>query len=1042
MPGIIAAVFPSVSDAPIRLQGKVLDHVFESSGEIVSSIKTFYVNETLKQVYKIIGSLDFVGNPTILFSSFVSGVRDLVAAPTNAFLKSPTNVNQVGIAVGKGTLSLFSHSASGIFGFAAKMSATAGQAAAILSLDVEYSQWHRDRIVTEATNLNRVWKRRGIQSVPEMLTRPIGDIILGVAMGASGFLISPYKGFKKGGGFGFVRGVAVGTAGLVAKPLVGVLDAFTHFSATVHDVAKSVNVLERRYQPALKIRLPYTFGPMNILAPFDPISARSVYLLQLFPAKSKRNQRMKRAAEIYVHAEVLHMEPGVDSFAIATTARVMLVRLKKDITGSLLPTLGWEVELGDQGSVVSRVSDHGHNGIALTITRRVMDEKMPDDAKDLKGKVSRKSQEALKSTTFSSALSMDSGFSDLEDEEDDIEVIIDTTAEVLLDEQLQGEDMDASNEGDPTFDFGATKKGGEVLKWFTVLAEYQHRKQLTALHNAVSALVGDFDSIITDRGIELGGGMEGTTMFGIFTFEKPSEEFKSIHASNAELVASLELLPWMNEEVFVRIEKCPARKRREVIASIRQNWTYMTDLEGSKREGGPSWLVEARARAMFASSDAPILSDSWDPSDLVVGEVSVANEKKKGSASISKGDSFEDQGESDDDKSVLSETERSFSVRALEISTSNEEVDNASRRRRCTLSDEQISTAQKQRLQARHMSEDDLFHSVEFHTSVLNRKNSESETLTAGSELEPVEQMETPMHSASSFDHQDVKSLSANATQEFSNLSLVDSHGSVPRLPIEKMTAMKMGSEASRIDRMERMETLMEQLVIINAQQVQKLSVTAETSQDAHSSADATLAGILKEEVAVLRSQVRARAAEDDALRNEIVLLRQQLAERRELRNAKSQERPSRLKIPELLRFGMASKKEEDFDPSPGYGDIGAQVQDTSAEYFETPLNDEPQEHRGTARQGILTSRAQGQLASEVTQTADVAKDKRSLAVDSRAVGAPNSSMARNSSTDGAVPRRSSVGSVGITARRSSIGSVDARLSSRRMSGEHQVRWE
>jgi hypothetical protein len=78
LPGIIAAVFPSVSDAPIRLQGKLVQHVFESPVEIVSSLKNYYTNETLKQVYKIIGSLDFVGNPTILLSSFMSGVKDLV----------------------------------------------------------------------------------------------------------------------------------------------------------------------------------------------------------------------------------------------------------------------------------------------------------------------------------------------------------------------------------------------------------------------------------------------------------------------------------------------------------------------------------------------------------------------------------------------------------------------------------------------------------------------------------------------------------------------------------------------------------------------------------------------------------------------------------------------------------------------------------------------------------------------------------------------------------------------------------------------------
>lgn len=119
LPAIIAAVFPSVSDASIRLQGKAIEHVFESPGEIFSSIKNFYVNETLKQVYKIIGSIDFLGSPTSIISSFVSGVRDLVVVPATAIMRSPTDVNQVGIEVAKGTISFFSHSTSGIFGYVA-----------------------------------------------------------------------------------------------------------------------------------------------------------------------------------------------------------------------------------------------------------------------------------------------------------------------------------------------------------------------------------------------------------------------------------------------------------------------------------------------------------------------------------------------------------------------------------------------------------------------------------------------------------------------------------------------------------------------------------------------------------------------------------------------------------------------------------------------------------------------------------------------------------------------------------------------------------
>ena len=45
LPTIFTSLFPNVSDAPVRLQGKALNHVFESPGEIIQSIRKFYVNE-------------------------------------------------------------------------------------------------------------------------------------------------------------------------------------------------------------------------------------------------------------------------------------------------------------------------------------------------------------------------------------------------------------------------------------------------------------------------------------------------------------------------------------------------------------------------------------------------------------------------------------------------------------------------------------------------------------------------------------------------------------------------------------------------------------------------------------------------------------------------------------------------------------------------------------------------------------------------------------------------------------------------------------
>merc|ERR1712194_698577 len=99
---------------------------------------------------------------------------------------------------------------------------------------------------------------------------------------------------------------------------------------SVHDIAKSANFMERRFHPVQKLRLPYVFGLKNILPPFNAISSRSIYLLNLFPPKTKlKRQRLNKGRELHnrelhVHSEVLLMEPGVETFAIVTSIRVVL----------------------------------------------------------------------------------------------------------------------------------------------------------------------------------------------------------------------------------------------------------------------------------------------------------------------------------------------------------------------------------------------------------------------------------------------------------------------------------------------------------------------------------------------------------------------------------------------------------------------------------------------------------------------------------------------------------------------------------------------
>ena len=111
---VISAAFPAITDAPVRVNGKFIDNIFEPWSEIIANLKHFYMKEMIFQVHKILGSVDFFGNPTMAVNSIMKGAHDFVVFPFREFLRSP---NKLGIGVAKGTLSLLSNFFSGVFGF-------------------------------------------------------------------------------------------------------------------------------------------------------------------------------------------------------------------------------------------------------------------------------------------------------------------------------------------------------------------------------------------------------------------------------------------------------------------------------------------------------------------------------------------------------------------------------------------------------------------------------------------------------------------------------------------------------------------------------------------------------------------------------------------------------------------------------------------------------------------------------------------------------------------------------------------------------------
>jgi hypothetical protein len=647
LPSAMAAIFPSVSDAPIRINGKAIEHVFESPAEILGSIRNYYMNEALKQIYKIIGSLDIVGNPTMLINSVASGVRDFFYIPSKAFLRTPMDPSRVGIGMAKGTLSLLSHSSSGFFGFVAKVSASVGQASAFMSLDPDYKRWHRDTILAESKNLNREWKRRGVERMGTILGRPLYDIARGFALGITGVVVSPVKYARRGGPLGLARGVAIGTVGLVIKPLTGIFDSVAHLSGSLHHVARSVNVLEKRLQPATKLRLAHIFGLKSVLLPFDPVASRSIHLLRQYPTKTKRSRIPSAESdfpEFHIASEVLNVEPGVDTYAIVTTRRIVLFRVKKDRNGALMTSRVWEVDLTKGAVISSRLQDQGHNGAGLVIASRMTKDKLRSThpTPSLKSLApNRDGLSAARTPTIdnlntSPSKSISQYYSTLSrpsmlslgegnEIEPELEPVVTQAWEESLAKrpQQESDDTEMAEESEPALHGLTQGKQGDEIEWFLVLAEFQQRRQLLRIHNAICCLIGDFESVVDERRYGYDQGTEGYTSFGQFEFGQ--FETVSTHYIDTRQNAIYDVLdkaPWIHGTIMHRfVGHKSAEEQMAVFAELRKDWVFSRELEESNLDGGPPWLVDARARAIFVPMDPPELPYRLSRNDEVVSAV-------------------------------------------------------------------------------------------------------------------------------------------------------------------------------------------------------------------------------------------------------------------------------------------------------------------------------------------------------------------------------------------------------------------------------------
>lgn len=248
----------SFENAPIRLNALTLRHAFGAMTDIQQPLQKHYMQQGIREAYKVIGSFDILGNPIHLVRDLGTGFKDFFVEPSRGITHG-TDDFKTGLA--KGTTSLMKHTIYAISNTTTSLTETTARGFAALSMDKDYLA-ERDRILRERPS-----------HLGQGVVQGAKGLKAGVKHGVSGVVMLPYKGAKEEGAIGLAKGIPKGIAGVILKPTAGAADLFALSSQSVRNMADPAPKLERK-------RTPRHFPCDGALSEYNPEKAYGGYLMQ------------------------------------------------------------------------------------------------------------------------------------------------------------------------------------------------------------------------------------------------------------------------------------------------------------------------------------------------------------------------------------------------------------------------------------------------------------------------------------------------------------------------------------------------------------------------------------------------------------------------------------------------------------------------------------------------------------------------------------------------------------------------------------------
>ena len=204
--GSVGNTLTRITDGQLKFSEKIFTNIYKNSSGIMWDLINHYSSEGIKQIYKILGSTDLIGNPVNFIEGLGNGFFELVNEPRKGFLLGP---KQFGKGLLKGLGGVLSGVVGGSFGVVQRISGTLyGATQSVMGKG-------RDHIMEE-------------EDEPTNIITGVGKGLYGglkeLASGITGIFTRPYKNYKKKKTVkSIITGIGSGLFGLIISPFAAVL---------------------------------------------------------------------------------------------------------------------------------------------------------------------------------------------------------------------------------------------------------------------------------------------------------------------------------------------------------------------------------------------------------------------------------------------------------------------------------------------------------------------------------------------------------------------------------------------------------------------------------------------------------------------------------------------------------------------------------------------------------------------------------------------------------------------------------------------------